>query len=342
MRGRSIFILIIVVAIAVYVARHVSVQRDSSAGPSSGTYSSIDPDLVIVNSTLSEQQAQAAGTGIVLTSTGEVITNSHVIEGATSIQVVDVGNGHSYTATVAGYDRSHDVAVLRLQGAQGLATAPLGTSDNPAVGQAVAAVGNVGGTGRLTVAAGTITALNQSVVASDQSSGSSEQLTGLIEVGANVQPGDSGGPTVDSSGRVIGITTAAGSSYSFRAATGAGFAIPIGDALPIRSQIDAGKASSTVHIGPTAQLGVLVGTAQAGTGGGAVVVAVVPGEPAQAAGIVPGDVIVTLDGAAVDGPTTLVALIDRDHPGQRVTLAWIDGAGQNHSAPITLNTGPAG
>ncbi len=340
MRGRSIFMLIIVVAIAVYVARHTSVQRNPSAGPPSGSYSSIEPDLVIVNSTLGEQQAQAAGTGIVITTDGEVITNNHVIEGATSIQAIDVGNGHSYTATVAGYYRSHDVAVLRLQGAQGLATAPLDTSDKPSVGQQVAAVGNVGGAGRLTVASGTITALNQTVVASDQSSGSSEQLSGLIEVGANVQPGDSGGATVDSSGRVIGITTAASSGYSFRGATGAGFAIPIGNALPIRTQIDAGQASSTVHIGPTAQLGVLVSTAQGV--GGATVVAVVPGEPAEAAGIVPGAVIVSLDGTAVDGPTTLVSLIDRDHPGQKVTLAWIDRAGQNHSAPITLNTGPAG
>ena len=340
MRGRSIFVLIVVVAVAVYLARHVSVQRNPSAGPSSGNYSSIDPDLVLVNSTLSEQQAQAAGTGIVLTADGEVITNNHVIEGATSIQVIDVGNGHSYTATVAGYDRSHDVAVLRLQGARGLATAPLDASDKPSVGQSVASVGNVGGAGRLTVAAGTIAALNQAVAASDQSSGSSEQLTGLIEVGANVQPGDSGGPTVDSSGRVIGITTAASSGFSFRGTTGAGFAIPIGNALPIRSQIDAGQASNTVHIGPTAQLGVLVGASQGG--GGALVVGVVPGQPAQAAGIVPGDAIVTLDGTAVDGPTALVSLIDRDHPGQNVALAWIDRAGLSHSASITLNTGPAG
>lgn len=346
MRARSMFVLIVIcAAIAAYFVDHGS---PAGAGPGGGgpnnsgpaQFGSISPDLVFVNSTLGEQQEQAAGTGVVLTSTGEVLTNNHVIEGATAVQVTDVGNGRTYTATVAGYDRSHDVALLQLQAAQGLATAPLDTS-TPSVGQQVAAVGNAGGTGSLTTAAGIITALNQSITASDQASGSSEQLTGLIQVKANVRPGDSGGPLVTAAGKVIGITTAAGSTYQFRGGSStAGFAIPITAALPIGKQIAAGTWSATVHIGPTAQLGVAVGPASSANG--AAVVGVLPGEPAQAAGLAAGDLITSLGGTPVDSPNTLVALIDRDHPGQSVTVGWTDQFGQEQTASVTLGTGPAG
>jgi len=270
-----------------------------------------------------------------------VLTNNHVIEGATAVQVTDVGNGRTYTAMVAGYDRSHDVALLRLQGAQGLSTAPLDTSSQPSVGQQVAAVGNAGGTGSLTTAPGTITALDQSITASDQSSGSSEQLTGLIQVNANVRPGDSGGPLVATSGKVIGITTAAGSTYQFRGGSStAGFAIAISAALAIGKQIAAGTSSATVHIGPTAQLGVEVGSAQSANG--AAVISVLPGEAAQAAGLTAGDLITSFGSSAVDSPTTLVTLVDRDHPGQSVPVGWTDQLGQSHHATVTLGTGPAG
>lgn len=349
MRGRSALVLIVICA--AFAAYFLNRQGSPATGPDQGgsnptsagpgTFNSISPDLVFVNSTLGQQQEQAAGTGVVLTSTGEVLTNNHVIEGATAVQVTDVGNGRTYTATVAGYDRSHDVALLQLQAAQGLATAPLDTSTQPSVGQQVASVGNAGGTGSLTTAPGTITALNQSITASDQASGSSEQLTGLIQVKANVRPGDSGGPLVATSGKVIGITTAAGSTYQFRGGSStAGFAIPIARALAIGKQIAAGTSSATVHIGPTAQLGVEVGDAQ--SGGGAAVIGVLPGEPAQAAGLASGDLITSFGGTAVDSPTTLVTLVDRDRPGQSVPVTWTDQFGQSRSATVTLGTGPAG
>jgi S1-C subfamily serine protease len=157
-----------------------------------------------------------------------------------------------------------------------------------------------------------------------------------------VRPGDSGGPLVTTSGKVIGITTAAGSTYQFRGGSStAGFAIPITAALPIGKQIAAGTPSATVHIGPTAQLGVLVG-GDSSAGGGAAVVDVVPGEAAQGAGLAAGDLITSLGGSAVDSPTTLVALIDRDHPGQSVAVGWTDQFGQEHTAQVTLGTGPAG
>lgn len=348
MRGRSLGVLLLALVAAAactVVYKHVpsGSPRPATTPPPAATasnYGAVSPDLVIVNSTLGEQQAQAAGTGIVLTSTGEVLTNNHVIVGATSVRVVDVGNGHTYDATVTGYDRSHDVAVLRLHGAAGLAVAPLDTSSQTAVGAHVASVGNAGGTGRLTTTPGVVTALNESITATDQSSGSSEQLTGLIAVDANVQPGDSGGPLVDGDGRVIGITTAAGTGFSFQPGSAAGYAIPIGNALPIRSLIDAGRATDSVHIGPTAQLGIVVSSVQ--PGGGPVVVSVLPGQPAAGTGIVPGDTITSLGGTAVGSPTALVSAIDRYHPGRTVTIAWTDRSGQGHSASVTLAAGPAG
>ncbi len=168
------------------------------------------PGLVDVNSTLGYEGASGAGTGIVLTSTGEILTNNHVIDGATSISVTDVGNGKTYKATVVGYDKSHDIAVLQLQGASGLKTAKIGDSSKATVGESVVAIGNAGGTGGTPSAAGgSIIALNQQITASDELGGASEQLTGLIEVNADVQPGDSGGSLVNSAGQVIGIDTAA-------------------------------------------------------------------------------------------------------------------------------------
>lgn len=344
MRGRTIPLLLLICAAAVAYAASPKGTLHSEPrrvpAPTASGFTAVAPDLVIVNTTLGEQQAQASGTGIVLSSTGEVLTNNHVIAGATLVQVIDVGNGHSYTATVAGYDRTHDVAVLNLHGATGLAVASLGGGSQPVVGDRVAAVGNAGGTGRLSTSPGIVSALNQSVVATDQGSGSSEQLTGLIQVDANVRPGDSGGPLVDGAGRVLGITTAAGGGFSFERGGGAGYAIPIGGALPIRSLIDAGQTTGTVHVGPTAQLGVVVGAV--GQGGGPVVIDVIPGQPAANAGIVAGDTITSLGGTAVDTPTTLVSQIDRYQPGRTVNVAWTDRFGQHHSVMVTLTAGPAG
>jgi S1-C subfamily serine protease len=169
-----------------------------------------DPGLVDIVSTLGDQNAEAAGTGQVVTSSGEVLTNDHVITGATSIKATDVGNGRTYTATVVGYDQTDDVAVVQLQGASGLATVSFGNSSQVTSGSQVVALGNAGGKGGTpSVAAGSVTGLNQSITASDEGSASSENLTGMIETNANIQPGDSGGPLVNASGQVIGIDTAA-------------------------------------------------------------------------------------------------------------------------------------
>ena len=225
--------------------------------------SRVDPALVDVVSTDGYQGATSEGTGIVLTSTGEVLTNNHVIEGATSIKAIDIGNGRTYTATVVGYDASHDVAVIQLQDASGLTTASLGDSSTVQTGDSVTALGNAEGKGGTpAVATGTVTALNQSITASDELSSVSEQLTGLIETNAPIQPGDSGGPLVNSYGQVIGMDTAACSNYQLQGQSSTAtqaYSIPINEALSIAKQIEAGTTSADVHIGATAFLGLEIG-----------------------------------------------------------------------------------
>src|SRR5262249_51196511 len=156
------------------------------SGPSGGTAdaggiaAAIDPSVVDIVTTLGAQQASAAGTGIVLSASGEVLTNNHVINGATSISVTDVGNGRTYQAGVAGYARSRDLAVIQLRGASGLAPAPIGDSTKVAVGDAIVAIGNAGGRGGTPAAVtGNVTGLNQTITASDESGGNSQRLTGL-------------------------------------------------------------------------------------------------------------------------------------------------------------------
>jgi S1-C subfamily serine protease len=303
----------------------------------------VNPGIVDVNSDLGIDQGGAAGTGIVLTSSGEVLTNNHVINGATSVQVIDVGNGRTYTATVVGTDRADDVAVLQLQGASGLSTVAVGNSANVAVGDAVAAFGNAGGVGGTpSVASGHITGLGQSITAYDDVTGSSENLDGLIQTDAAIQPGDSGGPLVDSRGQVIGMDTAASSSLHFRSQTStAGFAIPINKGLAIAAQIEHGTASANIHIGPQAFLGVKISPTQNTGKLGVAISDIVPNEPAAGVGLQPGDVITAVAGVAVMTPDQLTREMQKLHPGQSVTLAWVDGTGQPKTTTITLAAGPA-
>jgi S1-C subfamily serine protease len=347
------------------------VVRQSSSGltamvitdPSS-LAAKVSPGLVDVNTTLGFQGGRAAGTGMVLTSNGEVLTNNHVVEGATNISVTDIGNGQTYRASVVGYDRTQDIAVLQLKGASGLTTVTTGNSSRLRVGEQVLGIGNAGGVGGPpSVAKGAITALGQSVTATDRSAGNAEQLTGLIQVNANIQPGDSGGPLVDSAGQVVGIDTAASAQHQFVGGSGAdlsnggratasqGFAIPINRALSVAQQIESGSASSTVHIGSTAMLGVSVRApgALGGIGGegttpvsGAAVVHVIPSGPAAQAGLAAGDVITSVGGQTVDSASALANVMAQHHPGDSVSVTWLDQAQVQHTATVQLTTGPVG
>ena len=315
-------------------------NNGSGSANASAIVAAVSPALVDINTSLSYQHGEAAGTGIVLTSDGTVVTNNHVISGATSISVTDIGNGKTYAADVVGYDRTHDVAVIKLRNASGLQTAVVGNSDRVSVGDTIVGIGNAGGVGGTPSSApGQITALNQSITANDDSNGTTEQLTGLIQTDANIQPGDSGGALANSKGQVIGIDTAASAGFSFQTQGNQGFAIPINQAETIATQIRNGQTGATVHIGPTAFLGVLVDTTASSSG--ATLSNVVPGGPAAQAGLQSGDTIVTLGGKTIDNPTTLTALIGQYHPGDRVTVGYVDTSGQSHQASVQLGSGPA-
>jgi S1-C subfamily serine protease len=296
---------------------------------------------------------------MVLTSTGEVLTNNHVIEGATSIKVTDIGNGKTYAATVVGYDASHDVAVIQLQGASGLTAASLGDSSSVQAGDSVTALGNAEGKGGTpSVATGAVTALNQSITASDELSNVSEQLTGLIETNAPIQPGDSGGSLVNAYGQVIGIDTAASSNYQFQGQSSTAtqaYAIPINEALSIAKQIEASTTSADVHIGATAFLGLQIGGSSGNSGGfggfggqnsqsgtsGVTIAGTVSGSPAANAGLTQGDTITAIGGQSVTSAQDVAHTLVKYHPGDSISVSWTDASGQSHTTNLTLTTGPA-
>ncbi|HET9080989.1 MAG TPA: trypsin-like peptidase domain-containing protein [Trebonia sp.] len=234
----------------------------SSSGGATGVQSvinKVEPGIVIINSTIQYQSEAGAGTGMVINSDGLVLTNNHVIEDSTKLTATVVATGKTYPATVVGYDTTGDVALIKLQGASGLTTIPLGNSSAVRSGASVVALGNAEGQGTILPAAGTITGTNKTITASDQGGTiATETLHGMLETNAHIVPGDSGGPLSNASGQVIGMDTA-GQSVSFgQQATPTGFAIPINTALSVASQIAAGKASSTISIGYPPFIGIYV------------------------------------------------------------------------------------
>jgi S1-C subfamily serine protease len=234
-----------------------------SAAPStstgaSGIVSKIEPGLVIINTALQYNSERAAGTGMVINSDGLVLTNNHVIEDATQITVTVVSTGKTYPAQVLGYDVTGDVALIKMEGASGLHTVPIGSSAGLKVGQPVVAMGNAEGQSMIVPATGSITALNQTITATDQGGTiTSETLHGMIETNADIVSGDSGGPLANSAGQVIGMNTA-GNDVQFQTQTAEGFAIPINTALAIADQIAAGQASSTISIGYPPFMGIYI------------------------------------------------------------------------------------
>jgi S1-C subfamily serine protease len=290
--------------------------------------------VVLVTTNLAYQNGNAAGTGIVLTKTGEVMTNNHVIRGATTITVIVPASGKRYSASVVGYDIADDVALIKMNGAAGLSVATRGNSAQLKLGAPATAVGNANGGGRLVITKGSITGLNRTISVNDDQGGQS-QLAGLIQTSARLVPGDSGGPLLDSAGRVIGMNAAGSATFAFQRSDG--YAIPINKAITLVKQMEAGKASSLVHIGKTAFLGMNVGDADAG---GVAVESVVSGLPAANAGIAQGDVITALDSTPVNDTDDLRAALFAHHPGDTVTVYFTDVIGNQTSAQVTLADGP--
>ena len=297
----------------------------------------VRPAVVQVTTRIDYQHVIGTGTGIIIDPGGVVLTNYHVVAGANT--VTGTVGGRDYPADLVGYDRKHDIAVLQLRGAGGLPAAPIGDSGQVVVGEPTVGLGNARGVGApLTHETGPVTALNRTVNAEDSLTGSSEEVTGLIEVAADVRPGDSGGPLVNSAGQVIGVVNAASVNYQMGPA-GKGFAIPINEAMAVAGQIRSGAPSDAVHIGPPVLLGVGVST-QPRRAPGIAVRDVMHGGPADQAGVAIGDVIAVLDGRSLDSATTLTDVLDRHYPGDVVDVTWIDRSGQQRSGKVTLVPGP--
>ena len=310
--------------------------------------------VVLINTELTYEDATGAGTGIVLTSDGEIVTNYHVVEGATSIKVTVATTGKTYSATVVGHSAATDIALLQLKGASSLATAAL-DDDTLTSGDTVTAVGNAEGTGTLTAAKGTVTDLSTSITTEAEGSVPAEPLTDLIETTADVVPGDSGGPLIDREGEVVGLDVAASSGTT--SASIDGYAIPIDNALTVVKQILTGTATSTVQIGAKAYLGVQVtdtiaaypnasfggyrtGSSTGAGGDGAAVAAIVDGSPAAQAGLEAGDTITGVGSTTVDSSSALSTALATYGVGDKVQITWADTAGSTQQATVTLAASP--
>jgi S1-C subfamily serine protease len=263
-----------------------------------------------------------------------VLTNNHVIRGATSIHVTVVATGASYPAQVVGTAPSKDVAVIQLTGASGLSIANLGDSGTVRVHDTVTGVGNAGGVGGTPSAAtGTVLGVHKTISASDEGGLNAEKLHNMIITNAPIKSGDSGGPLFNAQDQVIGVDTAASTNGPSR-----GFAIPINAAVSIAGQIEKGIETSSIHIGYPAFLGISLADT---VGGGATVAGVLPGGAAEKAGIRAGDVITAVNGTAIRTGTQLQKTISSEQPGDKVSVSYADPRTGRHTVTVTLGTGPA-
>jgi S1-C subfamily serine protease len=287
--------------------------------------------IVDIYTTLGYENGVAAGTGMILSRSGEVLTNNHVISGATKFKVVDVTTHRRYSATVVGYSVSRDIAVLQLAHAWGLRTVKRGGAIPLHVGMRVVARGNAQGRGGPPkTARGQIIALHQQIVAKNES-GDPETLNNVIATNAPVVPGYSGGPLENGQNRVLGIVTAGSTSGVHR-----GFAIPLKQALQLARRIESGKPNAIVHVGPTAFLGVVL----TDVSGGAEISTVLAGKPADAAGLVKGDVITSLNGATISSTADVRQAVLSLVPGKAVPIGWTDTNGVAQTGTITPISGP--
>ena len=306
----------------------------------------VQPGMVDIYTQLSSGLA-GAGTGVILTPDGEVLTNNHVIEGATNISVELIATGQRYAAIVVGTVPSEDLAVLQIQGAGGVfPTVPLGKSSTVKVGDPIVALGNAGGVGGAPhTVSGTVQSLNQTITATDLDGSHPETLSGLIQIDAPLEPGDSGGPLINKNGQVVGINTAASATRRFRSVgDSVGFAIPIDRAIALVRQIEAGQASATVHLGYPGQLGVVMSDpapSAAGAPAGVTVAEVMPGSPAASAGVVAGDILTEVDGQPATAPDQVSGLIKKHRAGEKLNFSWVDGSGRRRNATVILAPGPA-
>ncbi|NYI46620.1 S1-C subfamily serine protease [Nocardioides aromaticivorans] len=301
------------------------------AGSETASDASAEQSTGIVQITSTLTNGTGAGTGLVLDADGTIVTNHHVVDGATRIEVTVVSTGQTYRATYLGGDAVTDVAVLQLEGASGLT--PVDLSDDAAqVGDQITAVGDAGGDGgSLTAAPGTVSALGQDITV-QETDGSSTKLTDLIRMDAYVVPGDSGGAVLDDQGDVVGMNVAASSGS--RNVTG--YAIPIATVESVVDRIEAGDESGDIELGYSGYLGVGLDPSASS----ALIAQVIDDTAAEEAGLAVGDTITAVDGDTIGTADALRSAIAAHDPGDRVTITWTTSGGSTRSATVTLGEGP--
>jgi putative serine protease PepD len=306
-----------------------------------GILAKVEPGVVSIRTQAARQgrffPASGAGTGMVLTPDGEVLTNAHVIAGATSIEVRLAGEEDFRAADLIGANNDQDVALLKIRNASGLKTVELGNSSDLEVGDDVIAIGNaLDLDGGLTVTEGIVSALNRSI------SDSSDELSGLIQTDAAINPGNSGGPLVNAAGQVVGINTAvAGDAQNI------GFAIAIDRAKPLLDAIRSGRsgANSSAPTGAQGYLGVSTQTVTPGIAAslgvsqttGAYVTQVDPGSAADQGGVRLGDVILSVGDTTVTTADELATAVRARKPGDTVDIGLARGR-QRLTAQVTLGS----
>jgi S1-C subfamily serine protease len=317
----------------------VSIDSQSASGSSGGDF------------------VEAAGTGMILTPDGEVLTNDHVVTGATSVTVTLFGQTTAMAAHVLGTDPGHDLALVQIDHASNLPTVALGDSGQTQVGDGVLAIGNaLALAGGPSVTEGIISAVGRSLTAQNDS-GQTENLTGLLQTDAAINPGNSGGPLVDAQAQVVGMNTAVASSSTGNAPTqNIGFAIAIDSVKPLLAELQhggpGGASSPTpqpVPVSNAAYMGVTVGPITPALkqqddltpSSGALVISVQPGSPADKAGLQVNDVIVSLNATAIQSPSDLTAAIHPFNPGDRVAVGVYRGS-TKMTVDVTLGARPTG
>ena len=283
--------------------------------------------VVTISSEVSDEfsSGEATGTGVVLTADGEILTNSHVVEGATTVKVRFAGETEPREAKILASDPGNDLALLKID-ATGLKPALFAQVGSVRVGDAVVAIGYaLDLDGGPSVTSGIVSALKRTIITD------SGALNGLIQTDAPISSGNSGGPLVNMRGEVVGINTAVARSDATSAASNIGFSISVDELIPVIEQLR-GLAN-----GGTREEGFLgVGLAERNDGGqGAIITSVQPDSPAAKAGIREDDIVLSVDGEPIDGQVGLVAAIRDAAPGQTVEIVILR-AGDRLTVSATL------
>jgi putative serine protease PepD len=270
----------------------------------------------------------SVGTGVIITSDGEILTNAHVVEDATAVRVRLAGETEPREVRVLAADHGNDLALLRMDG-DGFEAVTFADPDSVRIGDQVIAIGfSLGLDGDPSVTLGIVSALDRTL---RQLEGDLF-LDGLIQTDAAISSGNSGGPLVNAAGEVVGINTAVARDTPTTAATNVGFAISVGEALPVIESLRhqaGGEERREAFLG--------VGLADRRDGGqGAIVTDVQPGTPAAEVGLESGDLVVAVDGSPTDGTAGLIAAIRDNEPGDTVTLTIVRGQGEELEIEVTL------